>query len=313
MADNRAIWADAIKPGIHTFAVDAFNRHPLEIANVFKIFSTVQAYEDFKDSWSFGRMVKTAEGAPSYQQDYQEGYKTRLIPEGYSLEHVLTHRLKADDLYGVFNNVGGEMGKSAVETANYEGFSVLRNAFSTSFLSYGDRVPLCSTAHTRPDGFATNQSNASSTGITLTEANLETADLALREVFDGRGNILNLMPYKAMLIVPPALKKEALIITQSTLRSGTGNHDKNVYLGNFDVYVNQYISSKSGGSDTAWFLLIKEIGGLVFLWREKPATDSWLDNRTRNLHMSIWSTFDFGWISWYGFWGSQGDGADYSS
>ena len=132
MADTRAIWADAIEPGIHTFAVDAFNRHPLEIANVFNIFSTERAYEDFKDAWSFGKMVKTAEGAPSYQQDFQEGYKTRLIPEDYSLESVVTHRLKADDLYGVFKNVGGEFGKAAAETANDEGFSVFRNALIES-------------------------------------------------------------------------------------------------------------------------------------------------------------------------------------
>ena len=179
-------------------------------------------------------------------------------------------------------------------------------------LSRKSNKKICSTAHTRPDGNSTNQSNASSTGITLTEANLETADLALREVLDGRGNLLNLMPYKAMLMVPPALKKEALIITQSTLRSGTGNNDKNVYLGNFDVYVNQYISSAGGGSDTAWFLIIKEINGLVFLWREKPAVSAWVDERTRNMHTSIWSTFDFGWIHWYGVWGSKGDSASYS-
>lgn len=142
---------------------------------------------------------------------------------------------------------------------------------------------------------------------------METADLALREVLDGRGNLINLMNAKALLLVPPALKKEALIITQSTLRSGTGNNDMNVYLGNFNVMVSQYISSAASGSDTAWFLILPERVGLTFVWREKPNTKGWTTDNTRNLHMSIWTRFSYGWIHWYGMWGSKGDGLGYSS
>lgn len=306
MVDNREIWADSIKPGLKKYLVDGFNRHPMEIDRFFKMETSSRAYEETKTAYSFGQLVQTAEGQPSVLDFWQDGYLKRFTHLDYSKQHIVTHKEYADDLYGIWKGRGEKFGKSVAETVNTKGMSVFVNAFSTSYLG-ADAKPLCSTSHPREDG-GSAQSNASNTNIALTEANLETGLNALYEVKDGRGNILNLLPFKATLLVQVAQRKEALILTQSELRPGTGNNDYNYYYGNVDVMVNQYFSVLAGGSDTSWFLILPEVSGLTFFWREQPTLDNWVDKETRNMHISVWCSFSYGWTWWYGVWGSQGTG-----
>lgn len=199
------------------------------------------------------------------------------------------------------------------------GSSVPNNAFSTSYTSYGDTKPLCSTAHTRADG-GSNQSNASATGITLTEENLETGILAMRGQLDDRGNLISMVPN--VLLVPPALEKEALQIVKSSGRSDTADNDINVYNmkeytgGQLRVIVWDYLGAAAGGSDTAWFLLSQGDHQLNWGWRRKPSTEK-LDLSVGAKNEVAYWKMDFraayGWRDWRGVWGSKGDGAAYSS
>jgi len=133
--DNRELWADSIKPGLYKYYVDAFERHPMEIAKFFKIFDSKRAYEECKDAWSFGRLVQTAEGQDSILDTYQDGYLTRFTHLDYSKRHIVTHKEYSDDLYGIWKDRASKYGDAVAETVNYEGFSVFRNAFSTSLRS----------------------------------------------------------------------------------------------------------------------------------------------------------------------------------
>lgn len=140
--DNRTIWSDALVPGIKKYAVDEFNKHPLEIGRLFNIFNSERSYEEFKDAFTFGKLTETAEGHPSVLDTLQDGYKTTLTAKQYSKENIVTYLAKADDLYGVFEQRARGLGSSAVDTINDQAFSVFRNAFSTSYTSYGDGKPL---------------------------------------------------------------------------------------------------------------------------------------------------------------------------
>uniref|UniRef100_A0A6H1ZKN5 Putative capsid protein n=1 Tax=viral metagenome TaxID=1070528 RepID=A0A6H1ZKN5_9ZZZZ len=120
------------------------------------------------------------------------------------------------------------LGSAALQTVNRYGARPFIGGFNTAITEYGDGLPAFSTAHTRPDG-GTNESNASNAGITLTEANLETALIAMRQQKSGTGKILGIgYNENLVLMVPNALDKEAKIITGSTKRSGTSNNDLNI-------------------------------------------------------------------------------------
>src|SRR3990167_10640702 len=97
-----------------------------------------------------------------------------------------------DDLNNVIKKNPAALGKSARRTREREAAQVLNRAFNSSFLG-GDAQELCSTVHPRSDG-GTSQSNASSTGITLTEENLETARIAFRQQLDDKGMRIQTMP-----------------------------------------------------------------------------------------------------------------------
>ena len=120
-------------------------------------------------------------------------------------------------------------------------------------------------------------------------------------------------------MVPQALDKEAVIITNSTLRSGTANNDINWYRGKVNVYVNPFIGSDitdfdgNTGSDTAWFLLAQGQHQLEAWWDATPSYKMWEDKDADVIYNKVYFAFKPLWAGPRGFWASKGDGAAYSS
>jgi hypothetical protein len=196
------------------------------------------------------------------------------------------------------------LGKAAKRTQEYYAASVFNNAFDTSYTSYGDSKPLCSTSHTRADG-GTAQSNADSSGRTLTENNLETVRIAARKILDDKGQ--RIMLKYGRLIVPVDLEKTATIITNSQLRPGTGNNDVNIYQGMFQVIPWEYITST-----TAWFLQDVRNHLVSWYWRIRP---EFKQDNAFDTDAAMYKTrmrFAYGWSDYRGIYGSKGDGNAYS-
>jgi len=129
--------------------------------------------------------------------------------------------------------------------------SVYRLGFTTALTA--DGAALFSDTHTNLNGDTVDNLE---TGA-LSESMLNTMITKLMEQKDQAGVIRGHMPN--CLLVPPKLFKTAVEITDSELRSGTGNNDLNVYSAKYGIYVKQspYLGAAAGGSDTAFFLLAK--------------------------------------------------------
>lgn len=259
-----------------------------------------------------------ADDSPTPYTDIDNGYKTSYTHFTFKGGETITRQMRDDDLYNVMDQAMVRLGKNAVEFNDKKAASVLVNGFNTAYTSYGDGKPLFSTSHTRADG-GTAQSNASSTGIPLTEDNLETAILALQEVLDNSGGLVDIGMGRLRLIIPPALRKEAIIITESTLRSNTANNDANVYLSdkyNLEVYVLPWTSARAGGSDTMWILQSIEDHHLKFNvripteFKTEYGTGSTFD--TDALKYKGYGRISVGWSGFLGMWGSLGDSAAFS-
>src|SRR5690606_15593692 len=198
-------------------------------------------------------------------------------------------------------------------------FQIFNAAFDTNatkngfpITRYGDGVPLCSTVHPRVDG-GSSQSNASSTGITLDDDNLEVARLALLQALQDDGTPITIQG-KLVLLVPTALEKTAKILTGSDLRAETANNDVNIYKGgDIEVISSHWLGSANGGSDTQWFLLAPETARVFCLKRQDLETDRAIDFDTKNVKFSIDARWAIGHSHWLGVWGSKGDGVAYSS
>lgn len=209
-----------------------------------------------------------------------------------------------DDQYNVIKKKPAALARAARRTAEDQASTVFINAFSTSYLG-GDGYPLCSVQHARADG-GSSQSNASATGLTLTEVNLETARLAMRAQLDDKGQKIEVSPN--VLLVPPALEKTAHIIVDSTMRSGVADNDLNFYKGKLRIIAWDWLTSS-----TAWFLIDSRQHEINWFWRVKPEFKQDTAFDTGMALFKVRERFSKGWSDWRGFWGSKGDGAAYAS
>jgi phage major head subunit gpT-like protein len=181
-----------------------------------------------------------------------------------------------DNLHGVWARTVADLGMKARVTMDQNAFSFFNGAFTTSLTADGNA--LIST-HTLING----QTYSNSIGAALSEPNLNTAILNLRTQPDQSGVILGNVP--SILLVPPALFKKAIQLTESALIPGVADNDINVYRSAYGitVYSSPYLAAVAGGSDTAWFLMSAN-HGVTRLIRQgiQTALRSWeySNNRT---------------------------------
>lgn len=304
MAAIRGNFKDELDPAIRQIFLDRYSEEPQVMPEVFNVVSSTRDSETDSATTGFGMLIETSElGALDYE-DPVKMYKTVYSHKKYTKGFKVSKELMEDDQHNVIARLPKLLAKSTVRTTEYHAASVLNNGFSTSYTSYGDGNPLLSTSHDRADG-GTAQSNASSTGITLSETNLETGRLALEKVLDDKGQIVTFQADK--LIIPVDLRKTAQILTQSTLRPGTANNDVNIFEGVFKIVPWRYLTSS-----TAWFLQDSSEHLLNFFWRVKPEFKSDYNFDADAALYKVRIRFSTGWSDWRGFWGSKGDGAAYS-
>lgn len=301
---------------------DEYPKVDPQIEKIFVIETQEDANEYEQDYAGLGKYEVTAEGETFKLDAPGEGYSTVYIPVKKTKRVPYTYEASKWDKAALTTaaNTGKELAAAAADTVEDDAASILRNAFSTSYTSYGDSKPLCSTDHTYPDSSAA-QSNASANGLAMSPEGIEIAVTAMRGQKNKRGRLIKVRP--TALIVPPALEAEAVRITKSTLKAGTGDNDTNPlrlkeYSGGMladKVIVWDYLAASEGGSDTAWFLQDRNLAKLMWKWAEKPSVER--DETTGKQNDVTYYLGKFyaskGWSDFVGIWGSKGDGAAYSS
>lgn len=290
-----------------------------KLTAVFKQKTSDQARERTVTKAGTGYLVDTPEGAAFAQDSRLPGYTTEYIFRKFTLGVTVTLEAMQDADYQDALDQFADLTVSSNESKDRQALQLFNYAFTAQasvpalYAQYGDAKPMASTIHPRKDG-GTAQSNASSTSIPLNEANLETARQALMNQLDDRGKPMRVGTGKLVLLVPPALEKLAVIITQSVKRSGTTNNDLNIYDGLFTVIASQYISAtQTNGSDTAWFLIDPRVAKLFFWLRKDVTTSRYIDPRTKDVTFDVYGRWQTGYSDWRGIWGSKGDNTAYSS
>ena len=118
---------------------------------------------------------------------------------------------------------------------------------------------------------------------------------------------------KPMLVIPPALQKEAREVLESTLESDTANNAINVWRGNVDMAVSTHLAAVNGGSDTAWFLVVPGRDKQYHETRQSAALEQGVDIMSKTVTFTV----DARWANyvkdWRRKWASKGDLAAYAS
>ena len=201
--------------------------------------------------------------------------------------------------------------KSGMQLFN-GGFATTAKVNGYTMTFYGDAVPTFSTVHPTVVPGASTQSNASSTGIIFGHDNLETAKIALVEQQTDDGVPMALMG-KPMVVVPPALEREAREETESVLDPESANNTINVHRGTIDMTSSLFLSASNGGSDVAWFVIVPGRDKQYHEVRQATRLESEVDVKSKSVTFTVdarWANYVKDWRRKYA---SKGNLAAYSS
>jgi len=305
MTALRSTFGDLLEPGFNQIYNDAYRELDRIFTNIFKVQTSEKQDERDSAVTGFGLLVQKTENGTIAYEDPIQMYDVVYTHLTYAKGFKVSRELFDDDQYNIMNSKPDALGRAARRTEETSAANVFNRAFNTSYQG-GDAVPLVSTLHPRADG-GTAQSNASATGITLTEANYETGKIAMRKQLDDKGMKIDVKANT--LIIPIELEKTARIIFNSNMRSNTADNDMNPYLNEVKIMPWIYMDRNT----THWFLLDKEQSKIKWFWRNKAEFKQDELFETESALFKVRERFSNGFSDWRGVWGSQGDGAAYSS
>lgn len=282
---------------------------------------STKARETIAGKTGVGYMEFTPEGVDYKSDSRAATYQTQFNFVKYTKSITVTEEDIEDQIVSDKLNEAFDLLVGGKQTQNKHAFDLFNYAFTAQaslpkYLTfYGDGVPFCSIIHPIKETTTSNttQSNASATGIPLTEINLEVAKQALRRQTDDKDLPSNYGTGKLILLVPDSLEKQALIITGSKLRSGTANNDMNIYDGTVTVVSSKWLNSQNGGADTQWFLIDSMKSPCIFFTRRALSLGKpYLTNSNKNVTTDISARYQVGNRNFRGVWGSLGDVAAYA-
>ncbi len=177
----------------------------------------------------------------------------------FALGVELSKDLFDDNQFGVWSRVVTDMALKARVSADANAFKIFRGAFDTTLTA--DGVALCGN-HALLNGsfYSNNLFDITAATTVLSSTSLNAAITALAVQPDQTGVVLGQQPQ--ILLVPPALIKLALELSDSALIGDASTNAINVFRSayGYRVYSTPYIGASTGGSDTAWFLLGRNTG-----------------------------------------------------
>lgn len=205
-----------------------------------------------------------------------------------------------DDKIGLFNPSIEMLGQSAAMHPDKLVFSLLKNGFNEKCF---DGKAFFSSEHMIGKSKVSNKGTAK-----LSLDAYVAARAGMMSLTNSKGEPLDLIPNR--LVVPPALEKAALDITEADFINGTRNTMKGT--------AKPLVVPQLAGSDTAWFLLCttRPIKPLIYQQRKKVKFVSKTNETDDNVFMS--KTLLYGADSrgnaGFGFWqmayGSDGTAGD---
>lgn len=290
-------------PALEAVIADEQAARPEQYPQFFNVEDTTNSIVQKGEIATLGTMNQTAEGENVRYDAPIQAYNKTYTPVDWSLGTRITHRMVADDKYGLIKAVTASLPQSGRETLEVEAANIYNRAFNSSYLG-PDGVVLCSTAHPLVGGGT--QANRPSPDVDLDIPSLEAMVTLFRKFVNHRGIKKRLIP--RYLVVPPELAFASSEILNSQMRSDTANNTINAFRvggmeeGVMKPRVYEYLTDTD-----AWFLISEPNTLRVrVIHRERFATMHDIDFDSRSVKTAAWQTFVTGFDGYEGLAGTQG-------
>lgn len=232
--------------------------------------------------------------------DFDQGYKKTYTHKEYPMIMRIKRKLYEDNKYPQIFRMAMRLGDSARVKMEKSAASVFINAFTDSAPYAGaDAVGLCSTAHpASPHNTGSTQSNEGT--YSLTKANIGTVREAMMAFNDDKGNVTAVTP--DLLLVPPELEDEAIVIAGSMLDPTSANNALNPQSDRFKVLVWHYLTDSN-----AWFMIDSSLMKLSLDWwnRVPLQIQPYVQDNTIDLAWIAYMRFSYGWSDWRWIYGNN--------
>lgn len=320
--ENRQKWTDLIPDTglkISDFYDQGDDLYSPGIFSILKQATASGAQENATGKTGFGKVKQFEDGEDVPTIERFKTYTTKIVWRNYGGAVEVTKNLIEDRDFQSELDEMKDMSRSVNYAIDETGCQLYNGGFATTVTVngydmtwYNDGKPQFSTIHPSVVPGASTQSNASSTGIKLSQDNLEVARLALMLQKTDNGLALG-MAGKLTLITPLNGEKVARETLESTLIPQSANNAINTFNGAMDLVTTIFLDSTNGGSNSQWFIQNSAMAKLYQYTRQEKRLES--DVNIRNKMVTY--TVDARWANcsqeWKGTWGSKGDLATYSS
>jgi len=298
MAIISASWADALDPIIHHWFEQGVNRRTSLIPMLYNVQNSMRAYEEVSSVGAIG-----TEAWDTYRLsgqvgnvDFDQGYKKTYTHEEYVVELEIERKFLDDNNYRQITDPALRLGDSAAVKREVDAASVFNNAFTASAPYLGsDAVALCSASHPKSPQKADVQTNTFA--LALTKDNVATVREAMMAFTDDAENIVAVTPN--MLLVPPELEDEAMVIAGSLLDPGSANNAINPHSNRFTVLTWHYLTDNN-----AWFMIDTNMMKMGLDWFNRDPLTLVYEGMYKQVRASwtarmryVWGFSDWRWVA----------------
>ena len=301
MAISRAQLLKELLPGLNALFGLEYSRYGEEHKEIYEVETSERSFEEETKLSGFSAAPVKNEGQAIAYDNAQEAWTARYNHETIAMGFAITEEAMEDNLYDSLSaRYTKALARGMAYTKQVKAAAILNNAFSAGY-TYGDGVPLCSTAHPLVSGGV--NSNRPTTGTDLNETSLENAVIQIAAWTDERDLLIAAKPKK--LIIPPALQFVATRLLETSLRVGTTDNDINALKNNGSIpdgyAINHWLTDTN-----AWFLTTDIPNGLKHFVRTKMTTSMDGDFDTGNTRYKARERYSFGVSDPLGVFGSPG-------
>ena len=307
MTVNRAQFLSLLEPKLRDIKndINLQSRRPVIYTQFFaESPQSRKASETVYERAGIGDFQRKDEGGRITYTDPISGNELKHTHVRRSNGYKITQEMLDHDQYAEIVKLEQDLQIAGSEDLEIAGHLLLNNAFGTTDdADYGfeasgfDGLQLCSTAHTRLDGGAT-QANRPSTDANLSWTSLANARQQFQLWVDHRGRKVISFPRK--LVIHPNDELTARELMRSSGKPGTANNDVNVLFGEFDIVVTPYITSTND-----WFLFGDKFE-TVWYWDVQPRTGMEDEFETEVIKRKRVHGFSLGHTRWPGIYGTSG-------
>lgn len=320
----RGNWSDLIA-GVGLEIDEVFNQAQEEYQpGIFALLNRVTgagAQRNVTGKTGVGKITLFDDGDDVPQNNRVKTYTTKIVYNNYGgFLEVSKNTIEDRDFAEIFDETR-ELGLAANISQDESGMQLFNGGFATTtdkngyrLSLYGDGNPLFSTVHaTTVPGGSTN-SNASSTSIPFSFANLNTSYIALLQQHTDDGLPVSIMG-KPTLVVAPANMKPAQEATQSQEDPSTANRNINVFVRGMgvDMATSLYLATTNSGLDSAWFLVVPGRHKINHEVRQEPRFEQAHSIKNLAATFVVSARWADSVTDWRRTWGSKGDNSAYSS